>query len=918
MFRRVRILLSLVTVLLAAVVVTDSPAVAASAGSASVQYGDWIAAGGDDGGRQGNPYEATLNASNLSRLAPAWSIPGHLNTDYPFLSVAGLIVFNASFAGTDGLEAVSSTTGAVVWKHPNVGGALAADGSTIFTGATGVVGGRSVLGIAALDMATGATRWFTAEPDGRAYYVWPRMATGAGMVFIDFSAGTNDYIAAFSEATGALKWFTTPAYFGGVTFADGQVLVAMAGSGGTRSLDPLTGRLAWAGFEPQQWAPTVIDGVAISWSSQDSHVSAKPIAQCAGKAVCPSAWTITLPSTAGGVAGANGVLLVDVQSHGSSAAYLQAVDLHTGRLLWTASNPVGGGGTLSTAGSLVYSSPAGYSGGNTVLTAWSLDGCGVSHCTRPVWSYTFPDAAGDISSAVEVAHGHLMVELQRGGFQSFSLGTNNPAFQGVLGSSSGIATASPTAGRIDLFAVNMQGQLVHRVDQLGGAWSAWTTLGGADLTGTPVAVSDGSSALDVFVRTTAGSLQHISYRGTWSGFDTVASNVRYQPAAVSAAAGRIDLFWLVETSGSMTLHQRTYDGSWKAPVTFGHEPYASLSAASTGPGVIELFAVSAQGKLIRARFANGAWGAWSAVATASRPYLLADGDLSAATVSASAGKVEVFYPQDASTVVHVSYDESSGLATEPENQTVPMQMGLGAASALAGRIDLFAVGTDFAVQQATFQHGVYGPFSQPAEIGAATCSAGVTPQRIAIASTVTSVTTKVASDCRDYQATVVFAGPVGIRGPVHYGSLGQGSLSGQSAGMTFDARTDHVGSYTATLDNGYAAGGAEPLDWIRTTTTIKYVSYAYIATSRSGSAVYVNGLIKNYAGGSRPGVVRGAGRVVYLQRYLPSGWQTMLSRTADSAGQLAVGFIATAERQYRLVVAETGAAWSGTSVASIR
>ena len=856
-----------------------------------------------------------MTASNLSRLAPAWSVPGVISTDDPFLSVGGLVIFNAHFDGTDGLEAVSNVNGSVVWKHPNVGGALAADGTTVFTGGHQVIGGKSVLGIAALDMATGVTRWFTPQPDGRAYYVWPRMATGAGMVFIDFSAGRDDYLAAFSETTGALRWFTPLAYFGGVTFAAGQVLVAGADGSGTRSLDPLTGRVAWTDYAPQQWSPTVIDGVAISWSSQDGHVSAIPIAQCAGKAACPEAWMVALPSTVGGVAGANGVLVVDVQQHSSAASYLQAIDLHSGRLLWTATNPVGGGGTLSTAGSLVYSSP-GYIGGNTVLTAWSLGGCGAAHCTSPVWSYTFPDPAGESSSAVEVAHGHLMVELQFGGLQSLSLGTNNPAFQSVLGSSSGVASASPAAGRIDLFAVNMQGQLVHRVDQVGGPWSAWTTLGGgSNFTGTPAVVSEGPAALDVFVRTTTGALQHISYHGAWSGFDTVANNVQHSPTAVSAAAGRIDLFWLAEASGAMTLHQLSYDGSsWKASLAASHEPYRALSAASTGSGVIELFAVNAQGKLIRARLSNGALGAWSSVATASRSYLLsADSALSVAAVSTGAGRVEVFYPQDASTVMHISYDESSGLATEPAAQVVPMQMGLSAASAGGGRIDLFAVGTDFAVQQAVYVRGVFGPFSQPAEIGAATCSASVLPQRIAIASPVTSVTTRVATNCPDYQATVVFHSGTGIRGPVHYGSV-----TGQSAGFTFDARVHHVGSYTATLDNGYAAGGTAALNWIPTATTVKFASYAYIATSRSGSAVYVNGLIKNYAGGARPGLVRGAGRVVYLQRYLPSGWQTMLSRTATSTGQISVGFIATTRLQYRLVVSETSAAWHAISVSSLR
>src|SRR6185437_16763967 len=123
------------------------------------------------------------------------------------------------------------------------------------------------------------------------------------------------------------------------------------------------------------------------------------------------------------------------------------------------------------------------------------------------------------------------------------------------------------------------------------------------------------------------------------------------------------------------------------------------------------------------------------------------------------------------TVMHISYDESTDRATEPElQQPVPMAMGVSASSAMPGRIDLFAVGTDFAVQQSVYEHGVFEPFSQPVEIGAATCSASVLPQRVAIASTVTSLPTRVATNCPDYQATVVFGSGAAVLGPVHYGA----------------------------------------------------------------------------------------------------------------------------------------------------
>jgi hypothetical protein len=92
------------------------------------------------------------------------------------------------------------------------------------------------------------------------------------------------------------------------------------------------------------------------------------------------------------------------------------------------------------------------------------------------------------------------------------------------------------------------------------------------------------------------------------------------------------------------------------------------------------------------------------------------------------------------------------------------------------------------------------------------------------------------------------------------------------------------------------------------------LSAAYIASSRSSSAVYVNGLIKQLAGGTW---VRSPGRSVYLQRFINGGWQTMLERRSDSTGQLAVGFIQTTPYNYRLYVspgASTAAATSATTV----
>lgn len=94
-----------------------------------------------------------------------------------------------------------------------------------------------------------------------------------------------------------------------------------------------------------------------------------------------------------------------------------------------------------------------------------------------------------------------------------------------------------------------------------------------------------------------------------------------------------------------------------------------------------------------------------------------------------------------------------------------------------------------------------------------------------------------------------------------------------------------------------------------------YTTWAYVASSRSGTAVYINGLVKN---DSKNGLVRGAGRSVYLQRYLNGAWQTMLARTANATGQITVGFIQPKVFQYRLIVSATSTAQSGRSGSTFR
>jgi hypothetical protein len=94
------------------------------------------------------------------------------------------------------------------------------------------------------------------------------------------------------------------------------------------------------------------------------------------------------------------------------------------------------------------------------------------------------------------------------------------------------------------------------------------------------------------------------------------------------------------------------------------------------------------------------------------------------------------------------------------------------------------------------------------------------------------------------------------------------------------------------------------------------IGYAYLASSRIGSAVYVNGLVQQRTPTGQ--LLRSAHRTVYLQRYLGGRWQNVLARSTDNYGQLAVGFIQSTVYQYRLLVLPAAAASGATSGSTIR
>jgi PKD repeat protein len=186
------------------------------------------------------------------------------------------------------------------------------------------------------------------------------------------------------------------------------------------------------------------------------------------------------------------------------------------------------------------------------------------------------------------------------------------------------------------------------------------------------------------------------------------------------------------------------------------------------------------------------------------------------------------------------------------------------------------------------------------------------PSTVSVGAPTVSVATTLRADCPyTFTVTAKVTGPSGVIEQLQF------SNASQSGTIGFTAASDAAGTYTVALASGTAQDArsvAVPVRWTNTQVSFKYLTLNYSASSRVGTAVYINGLVHRY---SSRGMTSPSGTTVYLQRYINGSWQTMLSRVTSS-GRVTVGFIQPKVLQYRWVTLATPTALGGTSAATIR
>lgn len=143
---------------------------------------------------------------------------------------------------------------------------------------------------------------------------------------------------------------------------------------------------------------------------------------------------------------------------------------------------------------------------------------------------------------------------------------------GLITSEPGAVVQAGTSPRIDVFVRGTNGYLYQKYYSAG--WSEYKYLG-AQMAGSPSAVSWAPGRLDVFYVAPHGNLGHGWYDGAWhfQSLITPGVTVRGHPAAVSYTSGALDVFYRGSDDALHHAYYNSTSGGWQ---------YVSLGGGMVG------------------------------------------------------------------------------------------------------------------------------------------------------------------------------------------------------------------------------------------------------------------------------------------------------------------------------------------------
>lgn len=232
------------------------------------------------------------------------------------------------------------------------------------------------------------------------------------------------------------------------------------------------------------------------------------------------------------------------------------------------------------------------------------------------------------------------------------------------------AVVSPAAGRTDLLWTSA-GTLRHRYLIDGGSWGRQLALGGS-LRSQPAVVSWAPGRMDVFARGVDNRLKWRTWRsGVWSDWRSLGGSLSSAPSVASWGKGRLDVF---ARGADGSLYQRTYaSGSWSTWQRRGGELTSSPAAASWGSGRIDVVVRTTGGRLMNRSYRSGAgWSAWHVLggSLTSQPALAAP----------ASGHLDAFYRGSTGEMRTRSYDLGNGWSSPRSIGAAVLAAGPGATS----------------------------------------------------------------------------------------------------------------------------------------------------------------------------------------------------------------------------------------------
>ena len=182
------------------------------------------------------------------------------------------------------------------------------------------------------------------------------------------------------------------------------------------------------------------------------------------------------------------------------------------------------------------------------------------------------------------------------------------------GTSSSPAAVAPAPGRLDLFARGADNAVwLRRYD--GAFWSSWTSLGTTTYASPAASLRQGTSTVDVFVRSTTNQVLQRSRNGStwsaaWVSIGAPPGGATSAPASVSNGPGRIEVF---VRGGDGAIWRRSFTTSWGAWSSIGGASTSAPAATSRGANMIDVFMRGAQGQVYQRSYSGTAWSAWTSL-----------------------------------------------------------------------------------------------------------------------------------------------------------------------------------------------------------------------------------------------------------------------------------------------------------------